>query len=120
MSDFDDRDGVELPPKSAQSDDLRTRIAAVQASHHHWDYAGALTCACGEDFGVDNAGWEAAVTDWAQHVADAVIAELKLQPETLCNPGGAILTRLDGRVLADNRYMRRWATPWECAESPVK
>lgn len=33
MSDFDDRDGVELPPKSAQSDDLRTRIAAVHDTY---------------------------------------------------------------------------------------
>lgn len=65
------------------SDDLRPRIAAIQAQHHHWDYAGALTCACGEDFGLSDAGWEAAVLEWAQHVADAVIRELgnlRVQP----------------------------------------
>ena len=56
---------------------LRTRIAAVQAQHHHWDYAGSLTCACGETFGLGvEAGWEAAVAGWAIHVADAVIREL--------------------------------------------
>ena len=59
--------------------DLRARIAAVQAQHHHWDYAGDLTCACGESFGMSDAGWEAAVQEWAQHVADAVIGELRLQ-----------------------------------------
>lgn len=64
-------------------DDLRTRIAAVQAQHHHWDYAGALTCACGEDFGLDgDAGWEAAVAGWADHVTDAVIRELGLRTES--------------------------------------
>ena len=57
---------------------LRDRIAAVQAQHHHWDYAGALTCACGADFGLNSDdGWEHAVQDWAQHVADAVIAALE-------------------------------------------
>lgn len=34
MSDFDDSDGVELSPKSAQSDDLRTRIKqAIDRAH---------------------------------------------------------------------------------------
>jgi hypothetical protein len=60
------------------------------------------------------------IPDWAYAIADAVIAALGLQPETMHNPNGAILTRLDGKVLADNRYMRRWATPWEPGESPVK
>ena len=55
-----------------------------------------------------------------ESMADAVIRELNLQPETLCTSGGAILSRLDGKVLADNRRMTRWATPWECDESPVK
>jgi hypothetical protein len=62
--------------------ELGDRIAAVQAQHHHWDYAGAVTCACGVDFGLGgNAGWEAAVKDWAQHVADAVIEALDLRIE---------------------------------------
>lgn len=92
------------------TDDLRTRIAAAVADYHqrYYHQRWGIKCECGADHA------------HAFGVADAVIAELKLQPETLCNPGGAILTRLDGRVLADNRYMRRWATPWECAESPVK
>ena len=65
------------------TDTLRTRIAAVQAQHHHWDYAGALTCACGETFGLGiEAGWEAAVQGWAAHVADAVIRELNIPDRT--------------------------------------
>lgn len=60
--------------------DLRDRIAAVQARHHHWDYAGALACACGQEFGrFANDGWESAVKGWSYHVADAVIADLGLQ-----------------------------------------
>ena len=99
------------------SDDLRNRIAAVQASHHHWDYAGALTCACGEDFGVDNAGWEAAVTDWAQHVADAVIRELEadyvyiprpaseVYPEPVFPTDEAEQVSLQGRLDCIGRWM---------------
>jgi|694.fasta_scaffold05332_3 hypothetical protein len=64
------------------NDRLRDRIAAVQAQHHHWDYAGALTCACGEDFGLSDNGWEAAVQEWAAHVADAVM-KLGLRQETV-------------------------------------
>ena len=60
------------------TDTIRTRLAAAQAQHHHWDYAGALTrCVCGENFGLYHAGWEAAVQQWAQHVADAVTRELR-------------------------------------------
>ena len=69
------------------SDSLRDRIAAVQSKHHHWDFAGALTCACGEDFGLDgDAGWESAVQEWAKHVADAVIAELDLERQDHYDP----------------------------------
>lgn len=50
----------------------------------------------------------------------ALIDGLGLQPETLYFPGGAVLTRLDGKVLADNRYMTRWATPWKTDDRPVK
>lgn len=99
------------------TDSLRTRIAAVQASHHHWDYAGALTCACGEDFGVDNAGWEAAVTDWAQHVADAVIRELGLRIEygaldaNNCGRSSDYdeLTALPGETIK-TRFITDWTT----------
>lgn len=99
------------------SDDLRTRIAAVQASHHHWDYAGALTCACGEDFGVDDAGWEAAVTDWAQHVADAVIRELGLRQEWGAldeTDSGCIYDSADEvRTLPRETVKSRYVTEWE-------
>jgi hypothetical protein len=66
------------------SDNLRDRIAAVQAQHHHWDYAGALACACGEEFGrYPSDGWEAAVKDWSEHVADAVIATLGIYEDEM-------------------------------------
>lgn len=58
--------------------ETRDLVAAVQAQHHHWDYAGSLTCACGEKFGQDpDSGWESAVQEWSIHVADAVVAELR-------------------------------------------
>ena len=82
------------------SDSLRDRIAAVQSKHHHWDFAGALTCACGEDFGLDgDAGWESAVQEWAKHVADAVIAELGLRRE-------------DNEADFTGSYRHRYVTDW--------
>lgn len=84
-------------------DNLRTRIAAVQAQHHHWDYAGALKCACGETFGLGvEAGWEAAVAGWAAHLADAVIRELGLKREEL---GGF---RVPGYGHRGHRYVTEW------------
>lgn len=63
------------------SDSLRDRIAAVIAQH--------AVCMCGE--------WAENMTEQAQHQADAVIAELGLQPiqRTTMFPE------------------RRWVTPWE-------
>ena len=87
-------------------DDLRTRIAAALKAEDERPHI------CPFDGEPTMASYDV--------LADAVIRELKLQPETLFNPGGAILNRLDGKVLADNRYMTRWATPWEADESPVK
>lgn len=93
--------------------DLRARIAAIIDTHTAVGAEGQVTCWCSsERFD----GFHA----HSLHAADAVIRELNLQPETLCTSGGAILSRLDGKVLADNRRMTRWATPWECDESPVK
>lgn len=92
------------------TDSLRDRIAAVQAQHHHWDYAGALACACGLEFGrSENAGWEAAVQEWAQHVADAVIAALKDDGWTLAPPGVAVFTETyvgDGRGSYASNFCR--------------
>lgn len=90
-------------------DDLRTRIAAIQAQHHHWDYAGALTCACGKDFGLFDAGWEAAVQQWAQHVADAVIGALHMREEISYG------TTYPNFPVEDRRLIR-YVTSWEPAE----
>jgi hypothetical protein len=99
------------------SDSLRDRIAAVQAQHHHWDYAGDLTCACGESFGKET-GWEVAVQEWAEHVADAVIAELGLREEredvASFQPGeiddSMMPPRLKGRLVwtPSHRYITEW------------
>lgn len=95
------------------TDDLRTRIAAVLYQMDCDDY----DIQAGEELD-PSVFW--AIREGAERRADAVIRELNLQPETMHNPNGAILTRLDGKVLADNRFQRRWVTPWECDESPVR
>jgi hypothetical protein len=86
-------------------DTLRARIAAVQAQHHHWDYAGALTCACGEDFGLSNDGWEAAVQEWAVHVADAVMTALALTRESATDG----IAPTDDPPPGFHRYVTEWS-----------
>ena len=57
------------------TDSLRTRIADVQRAHRLWQRAaGSKQCGC---------GWTAQfpVTDHPEHVADAVIRELRLERE---------------------------------------
>lgn len=97
-------------------DDLRDRIAAVQSQHHHWDYAGGLTCACGQDFDL-TVGWEKAVAEWAVHVADAVIRELGLRIEygaldaNNCGRSSDYdeLTALPGETIK-TRFITDWTT----------
>lgn len=98
------------------TDDLRDRIAAAIYNASD-EYARKLMVRpdCPGASEMDGDGKPV-----CYELADAVIAELGLHEETMHNPNGAILTRLDGKVLADNRYMRRWATNWEADESPVK
>lgn len=93
------------------SDDLRTRIAQA-VCQEYFDREDVVWQTWRESYNADPEYWFG--------YADAVIRELGLHEETMHNPNGAILTRLDGKVLADNRYMRRWATNWEADESPVK
>lgn len=57
---------------------------------------------------------------WQKHIADSVIREFGIQVEFMSNPGGTILTRLDGKVLSDTRFMRRYVSKWKCDEPPVK
>ncbi len=57
------------------TDILRDRIAAVAVQHDPYDYAGGLKCRCGFREGCGGT----AVTAWAEHLADAVIAALHLR-----------------------------------------
>lgn len=75
MSDFDDVDGLELSPKSAQSDTLRTRIEDALCDHEELAVRhGIRHCCC---------GWEGEFpyASHKEHVADAVIAALGLTIE---------------------------------------
>jgi hypothetical protein len=64
------------------SDSLRDRIAAVVYAHDCWDYAGGLECRCDSQFTFDDSDVNGdAIKPWADHVADAVIAELGLRQE---------------------------------------
>ena len=58
-----------------ESDNLRTRIAAVQLDHYPTECAGYLRCGCGANF----VPWSGAKAAWGNHLADAVIAELGLK-----------------------------------------
>ena len=73
-------------------DVLRERIADVVRAHRHGTSADAYKCMCGEL-------WT------SQHVADAVIAALRLTEDwdEDCWDGGSI-------------PIRRWTTPWERIE----
>lgn len=55
------------------SDDLRDRVAVVLAGHHTDCEGSFLQCEC-------DARWRS-IHAWADHVADAVIRELGLQPD---------------------------------------
>lgn len=95
------------------SDSLRTRIAAVQQAHHlrmdpnhpAWGY-----CRCGLNVGFqDRADEPVPEFEWwvihARHVADAVIRELRLKPETRIGPGEPG-EGLSGFI----RYVTEWET----------
>lgn len=58
------------------TDSLRDRIAAVQLSHIPIDYAGGIECACGTECQPQHGGIDVAEQMWADHVADALIAEI--------------------------------------------
>lgn len=82
------------------SDNLRTRIAAVQRAHRLWRDPGMTTgktCQC---------GWtsEAPITDHPEHVADVVIRELKLEVED--GECGYCRAQLPGC-----RYVTEWENP---------
>ena len=71
--------------ENQMADDLRTRIAAIQQSHVFC----ITECSCGHRFSWEKSTeWrERAQWEWARHVADAVIRELGLEPETRIGPG---------------------------------
>jgi hypothetical protein len=86
------------------SDSLRDRIATVIYAHDCWDYAGGLECRCGSQFTFDDSDVNGdAIKPWADHVADAVIAELGLEEESLA--GG---------------YCTRHVTQWHLNDTPPK
>ena len=105
MSDFDESSTSSLAPKSPQSG-LRDRIAIVQQSHIFC----LIECLCGlqferkprKDWRIADDDWRAAVEwRWAQHVADAVIAELGLRVQ-VAGP--------DGIAHGQHRYISDWIT----------
>ena len=95
------------------SDSLRDRITAVVSDHYVEDEGATWwRCICGQAFYIPEDSYRSC----EEHVADAVIAELQLHPETYIFADGPIVTRLDGKVLSDHRQMFRWATPWVAKE----
>lgn len=85
-------------------DSLRTRIAAVLVQHHTTedrDCKWPLQCEC-------DAGWRNP-EEWARHVADAVIRELKLREERtvtelVTDPYSGATWRREG----GHRYVTDW------------
>ena len=72
-------------------DDLRTRIAAIVSAHTpgHLPDEG-IDCNCGEGFRPESRGWVERAVEverlWSQHVADALIRELNLEPQDHYDP----------------------------------
>lgn len=59
------------------SDSLRDRIAGLARFHIPVDYAGYIECSCGTECKPDHGGIDVAEQMWGDHLADAVIAELR-------------------------------------------
>ena len=82
------------------TDDLRTRIAAVQRDHRLNSFgANHVQCECGWKSPEKYATW----TDHPEHVADAVIRELELHREDMN----------EWAVLANGFRGHRYVTHWE-------